>query len=363
MVLLSSASVTLEMELPTAIALTWDSTTVRVRCPYTCPKGIHIHGYTSPHSSGRNTRVPHCTPEKDDNGQYVFSRDYRILFPFEEDADTEGMWWEVDYHKKRWRTVSWKMYDPEYWEPRDGPKPQFDSDRSNELGSQTSEEDETGIENAFSSLTVNDRETRIKDGARYESESPATVRDATSSRTALSERTASTDEIRNPLFDLFDSLCLSNLLEEARKLSFKAANVKDLVNGKRLPDGKPLLLTVVEEGHEDVVEFLLNHEAMLESHDRGGNTALLRALHFERGVLAERLIVAGANTNVSNHDDKTVCDVARTSLERQKESIRIETAMIHPQETSSNSDQLQQRPHTEEYQCTKEGGHSALANH
>ncbi|KAK0302489.1 hypothetical protein LTR82_017854 [Friedmanniomyces endolithicus] len=271
-------------------------------------------------------------PGKDDGGHYVFPRDYRILFPFEEDPETEGMWWELDYHKKRWRTVSWRMYDPEYWESCDGTKPQIDYDTPNESGSQTSEEDETGIENAFSGLTVNDTEARIKDGARYESESPAAAGGATGSRTALSGLTVSTDRTRDKLSVLFDSLCVSNLLEDARKLLLKAANVTNLVNGNGLPNGKPLLLAVVEEGHEDVVEFLLNHEATLESQDWDGNTALLRALHFGRGILAERLVIAGANINVSNNDGENVCDIARASLEQQKESIRIEHAMIHPRE-------------------------------
>lgn len=36
-----------EMSYPTAIALTWSSNIVRVKCPYSCSRGIHSHGFTS----------------------------------------------------------------------------------------------------------------------------------------------------------------------------------------------------------------------------------------------------------------------------------------------------------------------------
>ena len=317
------------MSTPTAIVLTWDSTTVRVRCPYSCPRGIHVHGFTRPASSKRNTRVPHCTPRKDDKGHYAFPRDYRLLFPFEEDPETEDMWWELDYHKKRWRTVSWGTYDPEYWETCNDTKPRLSFEERNNLESRVSEEDDTMIANAFSGLTVEDANTQTKDDTRYELASPTAVERMADPEKPPPGLTFCSERKRKLLFD---SACVSNLLEDARKLLVDTMDAKKLVNRTGPLDDKPLLLAVVEEGHEDVVKFLLDAGAEVEAKDRDGNTALLRALHFGRGTLAEQLVAGGADVNAVNYDDETVCGIARASLELQKESARIELMMIHPRE-------------------------------
>jgi hypothetical protein len=332
------------MSTPTAIVLTWDSTTVRVRCPYSCSRGIHSHGFTRPGPGKRNTRVPHCTPRKDDNGHYAFSRDYRLLFPFEEDPETEGMWWELDYHKKRWRTVSWRTYDPEYWETCNDTKPPLRFEERNDLESRVFEEDETDVMNAFSGLTFEDANAQIKHDTRYELASQKAVEHVADPEKPLPGLTVGSRRKRKLLFD---SVCISNLLGDARKLLVDTTDAKKLVNEKGPLDGKPLLLAVVEEGHEDVVKFLLDTGAELEAKDRDGNTALLRALHFGRGIVAEQLIAGGADMNAANYNGETVCDIARASLELQKESAGIERMTIHPRQPPlvkihSNIDRIQE---------------------
>lgn len=141
------------MGTPAAIALTWDSSIVRVRCPYSCPRGIHSHGFTRPGVGKPNMRVPHCTPRKDDEGHYTFSKSYRLLFPFEEDPETEGMWWEVDHRNKRWRTVSWRIYDPESCESCKDTSPPLGCEEHYDSEGHISKEDDADISNAFSSLT------------------------------------------------------------------------------------------------------------------------------------------------------------------------------------------------------------------
>ena len=320
------------METLKAIALTWDSTTVRVRCPYMCPKGIHTHGFTRPRSRKRNTRAPHCVPEKDDDGRHVFPEDYRILFPFEEDPETDGMWWELDHRKKRWRTVSWKVYDPEYWESCEDTKQPSDRDVRETLDSRILKDDETDIAEALSVLAVDNTNVQTKHGAQYGSGDSIAGNDAHGSTKRSIELSFNAAQTRDGLSLLFDSFCVSNSLDDARDLLAKTSDPSRFVNGEGSWDGKPLLLAVVEEGHEGVVKFLLNHGAELESKDWDGNTALLRALCFGRGNLAERLVNAGADINVSNNNGETVCDIARTSLERQKEAIRSENAMLYPRE-------------------------------
>ncbi|OQN95697.1 hypothetical protein B0A48_18445 [Cryoendolithus antarcticus] len=248
--------------------------------------------------------------------------DYRLLFPFEDDPETEGMWWEVDYHKKRWRTVSWQMYDPEHWQACHYPKPQ----------TAISVQDEMNIVDKFTGLTLADPEVRIKYKARNESASQTAAKDATILSRPPSGLTGNTEPTSDKRSKLFDSFCVSNSLEDAQKVLVEAANAKKLVNGEKLLNGQPLLLAVVEEGHRNVVEFLLNHGAELDSRDWNGNTALLRALGVGRGTLAETLIAARANFNASNNDGLTIKDIARASLELQEESARIEYMMVHPRE-------------------------------
>jgi hypothetical protein len=295
-----------------------------------------------PGSGKPNTRTPHCMPRKDDDGHYAFSRDYRLLFPFEEDPETEGMWWELDYHKKRWRTVSWRTYDPEYWETCNARKPPLENDERQDSDNRISEGEDINIVNAFSGLTVEEATTQTKQDARYESASLKAGDHVADSERPLPGLTIGTGRRRKLLFD---SVCVSNMLADARTILVETTDAWKLINGKGL-DGKPLLVSVVEEGHEDVAKFLLGNGAELESKDWDGNTALLRALHFGRGIIAEQLIASGANIDAVNNDGETVWDIARASLELQKESARIEHMMIHPREPPlvrihSNTNRLQ----------------------
>ena len=131
---------------------------------------------------------------------------------------------------------------------------------------------------------------------------------------------------------MFDGVCVSHLLEDARKFLVDSTDARELINEKSPLDGKPLLLAVVEEGHVDVIELLIYHGAELESRDRDGNTALLRALHFGRGTVAERLLAAGVDMSTANSHCENVGEIARASLELHEESARTIHAMLHPRE-------------------------------
>ena len=327
-----STNLPLKMDAPVAIALTWDSNTVRVKCPYSCSRETHSHGFTSPKSGRSNTRAAHCTPQINDSGDRNFSPDYRLVFPFEEDPETEGMWWAIDYQRTRWRTISWRIYDSEYWENCSDPEAQTVENTQNELGVRTAAEEVTDITHALSGLTVNGPEAQIDDDMRNEPESQTALEDITDDMSAPSIITPRTPQVRDQRHEMFCSLCVCNSIEEVRRILAKTADAHTLVNRNTTFGGQPLLLAVVEEGHDEIVDILLQHGAYLESKDGYGNTALLRALHFGRGLLAERLISAGADIDATNNDSETVSKKARASLEDQKESIRFESLMIHPRE-------------------------------
>lgn len=270
---------------PAALVLTWNAHSVRVRCPHGCPKGIHEHGFRSFELGLRNTRSSGCGPQTDDDGRYVFSQDYRLLFPFEEDPETEGMWWELDREGERWRTVAWQNYDPEYYE------------RAVQTPSEESKAE-----------TRDDTEeiTRVLGGISIGSDSRKT----------------------NRLKKQLDECCVAGDLQAARQILLKADHTSTLVNSKLFVEDKPLLLAVTEEGHIDIVELLLQHAACLEARDSAGNTALMRALYYSRVDIAMVLILADADTEATNDADDTVARMARKVLESTRTHVRLYRKML-----------------------------------
>jgi len=210
----------------------------------------------------------------------VFPQDYRLLFPFEEDPETEGMWWELDREGERWRTVTWQIYDPEYYK------------RCVETS-----KDETNAGTRDDTEEI----TRALGGISIGSDSRKT----------------------NRLKKKLDRFCVTGDLEEARQLLLHANDSTTLVNRTLLVEDKPLLLAVTENDHVDIVELLLQHGASLEARDNAGNTALLKALHYGRLTIAKRLISAGADTEASNNAGDTVARVARRVLESTKHFMRL----------------------------------------
>ncbi|KAK0830136.1 hypothetical protein LTS02_018298, partial [Friedmanniomyces endolithicus] len=84
---------------------------VIIKCPYDCAKGAHYHGYTAPIEGVRNTRVAHCGPVHDDTGKGTW-RQYRILFPYEDEAIAQGYWFMLDRHACQWKTIGWGLRSP-----------------------------------------------------------------------------------------------------------------------------------------------------------------------------------------------------------------------------------------------------------
>jgi hypothetical protein len=270
---------------PAALVLTWNASSVRVKCPYNCPQEIHRHGFTNVKPGRRNTRAPHCTPKIDDNGEVLFPQDYRLLFPFEEDPETEGLWWELDRQGERWRTVSWTIYDPEYYVQNEGTP-------SEGLKLEVPDDTES-ITRALTGLSI-DRNSREMNHLKLE----------------------------------LESFCVNNDLQEAREILHRVDGAAALINKKLFIEDKPLLLAVAEDGHGDMVELLLQYGANTEARDDEGNTALLRALYYGRGTLARKLMLAGADTEASNDAGDTVLHVARMALQAQKEHMRYNKLTI-----------------------------------
>lgn len=94
-----------------ALALSWNASEVRVRCPFNCPKKVHRHGSYLPSDGRINVREAHCGIHTVDEN--IESTHYRIVYPFEDDPLTTGLWWILDRTNGCWRTIGWDIVDPE----------------------------------------------------------------------------------------------------------------------------------------------------------------------------------------------------------------------------------------------------------
>lgn len=94
-----------------------------------------------------NTRVAHCERDLDDSVTSQ-SSSYRLLFLFEDDPLTEGLWWEVDRENNRWRTVGWTVEDPDDFK-RHGPTVEYSEEHP-------FDEEEPEVESATSCQALSD---------------------------------------------------------------------------------------------------------------------------------------------------------------------------------------------------------------
>jgi hypothetical protein len=239
-----------------------------------------------------NTRVAHCGRDLDDSVTSQCSS-YRLLFPFEDDPLTEGLWWEVDRQNDRWRTVGWNVEDPDVFRRHDP--------------------------------TVEHPE-----GRPYDEEEPAielaTLREALSDEDTITARFGHLDLGQDDKIFL-DSHCVCNEVENVRQILRRAKDPHGLIAKRDLPGEKPILLATCEEGHIDVVRLLLEYFPPLEAKDNDGNTALFQAISYGWGRITSLLIEAGASTVGINSAGQSVLEAIRVAL---REHRRLRKAELHP---------------------------------
>jgi Ankyrin repeats (3 copies) len=126
--------------------------------------------------------------------------------------------------------------------------------------------------------------------------------------------------------ELFDSCCVTNDVETAQSIIERSKNQEVLIN-EVTTSGGPILLAACEEGHLEVVHFLLKHNPHLEATNESGKTALTTSISNGYGRIACMLIRAGARMGVVNIDGQTLLDLSRHALERHEDFRRLE---LHP---------------------------------
>ena len=262
-----------------------------------------------------NSRVAHC-----DHGGQVDIKQYRLIFPFEDDEATQGLWWESDGEHHRWRMIGWKAYDPEYEQAivtqagcADGISRQHGSTKTEDISEAASEEDPDNkdsddLSSSFARMGIRSHRTREEMATREERQ-------------------------------WFVCYCLCNEYEPARTMLYTSANRVELVQKACAFTGKSILHMVCEEGHINIVNLLLRNGASLETRDFEKNTPLLSALDFGRVDVVSRPVRAGANTTVTNRSGSSFIGKAREALSWQEEQRKYNQRIIDlkPQVSAEDS--------------------------
>lgn len=83
------------------------------------------------------------------------------------------------------------------------------------------------------------------------------------------------------------------------------------VNRPNSGNGETPFIIAIRNGYERVVDWMLETKTpLLELWDRDQNTAILHAVDAERFNIVKKLIALGANTDVSNRENYTPCQLA-----------------------------------------------------
>jgi hypothetical protein len=273
--------------IPPAIVLDWTRDSVYILCPFhSCEVKVHRHGYPtsnencvfvnydhkvqglaccSPTDDKSTRRTPnlnrcaHCIPFK--------NLQYRLIFPYQNNLLVKNFGFILDRQKGEWKTVADELVDPR----------------------KEKEEGELCVE-----LT----------------------------RTSISQETIDCS-LETEEGAWFLSYCVTDNLLECERTLKDSQHPKILVEGRSSSDGKTALACACIEGHLQIVKFLREHGADVESADNSGCTPLMLAVTHGRGQIAFYLAQHGASLFAMDHDSTTVIYMARTTLGRLNEMDRI----------------------------------------
>jgi len=319
-----------------------DSSGVIIKCPYDCAKGAHYHGYTAPIEGVRNTRVAHCGPVHDDTGKGTW-RQYRILFPYEDEAIAQGYWFMLDRHACQWKTIGWGLRSPGH-DVEDDIEVATSGDEEEDEEKDEEEEEEKDEEEHEEEAAEDDEEEDAEEEDKEEGKERQDKRDSSvviapgntvdsSHRHARSQVACNDYGGNNSLALRFSSLSLQSSREKQLLDSFcvtnDVANLQGMLNRNSDPltlieSQESSLIATCEEGHGEVVATLLDYGVSLTAKDRYGDTALQKAINAGFGSIGLRLIEAGANITGIDSKGSTLLNAAGEMLKRQKELIGLD---------------------------------------
>ncbi|MCJ1238656.1 hypothetical protein MMC14_006647 [Varicellaria rhodocarpa] len=253
---------------PFAIAVWWTHVSVTVICPY-C-QGAHSHGCLPPNYHDLTSRVAHCGDLTD------LCLSYNILFPFSEHPKVSelALSFEIDEAENRFKTIG--------------------------IDARMSIRD--SIDNLVGALQAC---TLSHEGDDEDSDEERT-------------RHGIGDDQRLPFLEeneeamYFVASCISKQLHWAQALYDNSSNRSRLIYEKDRAGDTALSMTAAK-GHDEVVKFLLEKGANIDTINEKGRTPLMEAALCGRPAVVKRLVRAGASINIKDRSGCTALDLARKS--------------------------------------------------
>lgn len=241
--------------------------------------------------------MPHCGHPPQLNLQYT------ILFPFSEhpEAAKLGLSFEIDKVNKRFKTIGVDAEEAT-GDSLDGLVDDFQA----------------------SALTDNEDEAEDEENNNKGLKSTKTV-----------ERISNFLEDDENAID-FVGFCVSNKLCWARNVYGKSPQQSRLVVEKDKAGNTVLSMTAMD-GHDEVVEFLLEKGAKVHTVNAKGRTPLMEAALWGRSAVVKRLMSHGASVNDKDREGRPALDLAKDC--RRNEEERASRSRMY----SGNLDKRQQR--------------------
>lgn len=215
-----------------------------------------------------------------------------MIFPFEDHKLTQGLWWHIDRGRNCWRTIGWDIDDPEF--------PGVYEENSNEGSTAVDTEDEGDVL-----------------GRSYGAEEASSQSGSDLDDLVAAVRSLTIPEQINDEKLFIDSHCVLNELEAAQQIYNQSKDPRALIDKVRHLGDKPILLAACEEGHIDVVTWLLEQTPDLEACNEDGETVLVQAASYGYGRIACLLIGAGADMSVRSNHGESLQVIARQAKDLQ----------------------------------------------
>ena len=266
---------------------------------------------------------------------------YRLLFPYEEEVLTEGLWWIIDRRNGRWKTLGSGITDPEdeHSSRANTPRTSICSSPSSGLArtpQMSVKKMDTMVAQLDAIVTLPSSPIYGESSMPYEAsakeccngQQSETAEERESNTNSRNLRASQDPDQKRPS-DMpiiipwrekrfFDSFCINGDLCKVKALLDASSQPRRLLEETEYEEDKPSIIKACEAGQFEMVDFMVSQEVNIDAPDPLGNTALMRAVYYGYGATAKSLIQAGASLTACNNKGESVVDVARRGLALQQ---------------------------------------------
>ena len=299
---------------PFAVVIWWTDRTAAIACPY-CQR-VHKHGCSPPLRHDLTSRASHCQNSAE------LSLQYTLLFPFSEhpEAARLHLCFEIDKINIRFKTIGVDAKE-------------------------TTDESIDDVENAFWELVIADNENEDDEDAEDKVKA-GEANERVKVTKKIMQRSILLDDNKDAID--FVSFCVSNELRRARSVYEQSPHQSQLLNDKDSAGDTILSLTAMN-GHAEVVTFLLEKGAEVDTVNAKGRTPLMEAALWGHSLVVSQLLRAAASIQHRDYRGHTALGLAKDS--RQNEEERASRSFMY-------SDDLDKQKHRRFIVVLLQGTHS-----